>query len=180
MAEGQNAKTPSPPISISLITSSPTCYLSGSPPFSVSIVWTLSGSRPIWALIPFNTKFTCGIEIRDPERNGRRIGPPSIGISDEDSDVDDGDSAVAKITTDEPYRHTYTLTTKPKAGGLRSSDTWNLKSGKLYHLTLRKMTCKWMYEDEMREGDDAERRKKLEKQLAALLKPDIQATFTAE
>lgn len=78
------------------------------------------------------------------------------------------------------YEHSYTFATKPKANGLRNSDTWNLKPGRLFYLTLRETACKWGYEDEMGEGDDVERRKKLEKQPTALVKPDFQATFTAE
>ena len=76
------------------------------------------------------------------------------------------------------YEQTCRFSTEPKANGLRSSDTWNLKHGRLYHLTLRKTTCKWVYKDEMEEGHDVARRRKLEKQPAALVKPDFQAMFT--
>lgn len=101
---------------------------------------------------------THGIEIRDPQRNGRRIGPPSIIISTEESSSrdEDEDTVLLRITPNEPYRHSYTFSTKPEVNGLRSSDTHNLKSGNSYELTLRRAGWWWMYEDEMADGNKAE------------------------
>ncbi|KAJ9635200.1 hypothetical protein H2199_008686 [Coniosporium tulheliwenetii] len=182
MAEAQNLSPSGPPVTISLTTSSPTCSLSGSPPFTVSIEWTLSGSRPIWALISLNSGRTYGIVIRDPSRKGRRIGPPTTFIADEGVltiEEDDEDVTLVRIGPNKPCRISYTFTTEPKVSGLRGSDTAMMKPGMPYELTLRKTCCRWMYEDEMGDGGEVERRRKLRERPLALFTPDCRAWFEA-
>lgn len=182
MAETSTSSTSNPPVTISPTTSPSTCALSGSPAFTVTIEWTLRGARPIWALISLNSGRTYGIEIRDPQRNGRRIGPPATFIADEGIltiQDDDEDVTLARIAPNEPCRISYTFSTEPKAGGLRGSDTDKLRSGMSYELTLRETCCRWMYEDEMEVHDEFERRLKLRGQPLALFTSGCRAIFTA-
>ena len=47
------------------------------------------------------------------------------------------------------FSQSYTFTVEPKCNGLVSADTWNLKSGTTYELTLRASLWRWLYENEL-------------------------------
>lgn len=51
------------------------------------------------------------------------------------------------------FPQSYTLAVEPKRNGLVNADTWNLRSGKTYALTLRKSKWRWRYEDELADGE---------------------------
>lgn len=51
--------------------------------------WKLQGNRAIRALVTRGKGHNIGLEIRDPEKGGKRIGPPSDRMCDEDDNDDD-------------------------------------------------------------------------------------------
>jgi len=79
---------PKTPVTSSLSTSTPICSLSGVPSLTIFLDWTLDGDRPICALMTQSRAHNIGVEISDPERKGRRIGPPSDWVCyDEDEAI---------------------------------------------------------------------------------------------
>ena len=145
---------PRPPITSNLSTSTPVCALSGAPSLTVFIDWKLDGNRPIWALMAQPKGHNIGVEIRDPERKNRRIGPsPDLVGTDEEESDSLPDEKILRFEGGNAFRQSYTLSTEKKYNGVLNSDTWNLVSGKTYQLTLRKSRWRWRYEDQFETTD---------------------------
>ena len=176
---------PRPPVTSNLSIPTPVCALSGAPSLTVSIDWKLDGNRPIWALIAQPKGHNIGIEIRDPERKNRRIGPPPdlVGTDDEKESDPLPDEEILRIEGETTFRQSYTLCTEKKGNGLLNSDTWNLVSGKTYQLTLRKSRWRWRYEDQFEPTelqDMATLRALLREEPWVEWKPDCNAEILAE
>lgn len=181
----REAIRPPPPVTASLSTSTPTCSLSGQPPFTVFLTWKLHEQRPIYALVTREEGRIIGLEFRDPEINGRRIGPaPDVQQGDEDNaPCNDEEIFVPLNGLEDDFSQEYTLATKERRNGLLHSDTWNLKSGKQYEMTLRKSMWRWVYQDEVEEEvrqDEAKVVEMLRQEPCSVWKPDSRATFHAE
>jgi len=145
---------PPPPVSTTMTTSTPICSLSGSPPFTIYLDWKLHSDRAISALLTRENGHNIGLDIRDPERNGRRIGPPADGMyGDVDESPPDEEELLRFQKNGDIFPQSYTLAVEPKRNGLVNADTWNLRSGKTYALTLRKSKWRWRYEDELADGE---------------------------
>ena len=174
-----------PPVTASLSTSTPTCSLSGHPPFTVFLTWKLHEERPIYALVTQEEGRVIGLEFRDPEKNGRRIGPPpDVQQGDEDNaPSSDKEIFVPLNGLKDNFSQEYTLATEERCNGLLHSDTWNLKSGKQYEITLRKSKWRWVYQDEVvEEVRQAEAKvvEMLRQEPCSVWKPDSRAKFHAE
>lgn len=174
-----------PPVSTALSTSDTSCSLAGDHPFTVFLDWTLAGDRPISALLTQVTGHNIGIEIRDPERKGRRIGPPGDWIADEVESGPPEESHLVRLSKYGPsFRQSYTFSTKPKQDGLVNSDTRNLVSGKTYELTLRPSKWQWLYDDEVEDAEilsDMQRlRSMLSKEPRVEYRPSSRTAFRAE
>lgn len=147
---------PPPPITASLTASTPFCALSGTPPFTICLEWTSHSDRAIYALQTRVTGHNIGLEIRDPARKGRRIGPPSdrlCGDGDGEDGLPDDDERLVRLEKrGDFFREEYTLGVEPKRGGLISADLKNLVGGKGYALSLRKEKWRWVYGDEVAVG----------------------------
>ena len=107
------APRPPPPITASLSTSTPTCALSGKPPFTILLTWKLREKRPIFALVLHEEGRNFGLEIRNPEKNGRRIGPPpNVQQGDmDDATSNDEEIFVAINGLENSFAEEYTLET---------------------------------------------------------------------
>lgn len=90
----REAVRPPPPVTASLSTSTPTCSLSGHPPFTVFLTWKLRENRPIYALVTREDGRVIGLEFRDPEKNGRRIGPPPDVQQGDEDDATSNDTEI--------------------------------------------------------------------------------------
>jgi hypothetical protein len=170
------------PLSATLAISSPTCSLSGKPPFVATVTYKNITSCPIWTLISRFSDFGDGLRIRDPTRNNRRIGPTPSMIQDEWDDyaLDLEDTEAIRLGPDETWSRPYTFSTVKKAGGLRNSDTYAMKAGNEYTLDMG-TRCRWMYEDEMNGGlSDKERRDLLGKKESVEWKPEHRVNFTVK
>ena len=187
------ALPPPPPVTASLSTSTPTCSLTGNPPFTISLDWKLAnnGPRAICALQTRERGHNIGIEIRDPERKGRRIGPPSDRLShhheeeEEEEENEDGppdEEVLFRLRHGTPIQQAYTFTVSPKQNGLVNADTWNLVSGKTYELTLRRSQWRWLYEDEVEDAvvrDEARLRARLAGEPRVQFQPGGRIEFRA-
>ena len=175
---------PRPPVTSNLSTSTPICALSGAPSLTVFIDWKLDGDRPIWALMAQPKGLNIGFEIRDPERKDRRIGPsPDLVGTDEEEGESLPNEEILRLGSEDVFRQSYTLSTEKKGNGLLNSDTWNLVGGKTYHLTLRKRTWRWQYEDQLDAAvlqDEAGMRAMLQEEPWVEWKPDCRAEILAE
>ena len=181
----REAIRPPPPVTASLSTSAPTCSLSGQPPFTVFLTWKLHEKRPIYALVTREEGWVIGLEIRDPEQNGRRIGPPpDVQQGDEDNAPSNDEEIFVPLNGLEiEFSQEYTLSTKERQGGLLPSDTRNLKNGKQYEMRLRKSKWRWMYQDEIKEEVRQDKSKvveMLQQEQCSVWKPDSRAKFHAE
>ncbi|KAL2060152.1 hypothetical protein VTL71DRAFT_9974 [Oculimacula yallundae] len=171
-----------PQISTILTTSYPTCALSGQPAFTVTTTYECTASKPIWALVRLWADYSGGIEIRDPQRNHRRIGGGSTLIADEwDEDaLDLEDTSLVRLEPGQKFSTQYTVSVVPKADGLRNSDIRLMVPGNTYEITIKKQRWRWMFEDEMdKEMDIEERRTILKNRDVAEWKVDCLANFTA-
>jgi hypothetical protein len=140
---------PKTPVTSSLSTSTPISSLSGVPSLTIFLDWKLDGDRPICALMTQSRGHNIGVEIRDPERMGRRIGPPSDWVCyDEDESLPE-EEALLRLERRIAFRQSYTLAVKKKGNRLLNADTWNLVSGKTYDHTPRVSKGRWLYEDEL-------------------------------
>ena len=170
---------PKPPITCAISTSASNCSLVGKPPFTISVEWQLDGNRAIRALKTMSShNINIGIEIRDPEKQDRRIGPSPDRYEGDESESAPIDKMLLHLKEKEAIRQSYTLCVRPKADGLLHSDTWNLKSGKLYNLTLRPFKWRWLYEDEIDAstlGDEDRLRARLSEEPWVEWKPDCRA-----
>ena len=176
---------PPPPVTASLSTSAPICATSGDPPFTVSLIWRLHSSRPIYALVLREEGRNFGLEIRDPERNGRRVGPPPNVLQGDMDDAisNDEEIYVALNGLEDGFSEDYTLDTKERQGGRLPTDTRNLKSGKEYHVTLRENHWRWLYQDEVQENfrsDEAKLIEVLKEEPHSKWKSDSRVTFHAD
>lgn len=183
-----------PPVSTTLTTSSPTCALNGKPPFTATTTYECTTSRPIWALIRLFTDFGGGIEIRDPQRKHRRMGPPSTIVADEwDTDaLDLDDTVLVRLEPNQKFSTSYTFSVVPKASGIVHSDVRHMAKGNTYEITLRRRRWRWMFEDEMEvwvvvgeemseeeeEEEREERRQMLRKKEVMEWEVDCMVTFT--
>lgn len=81
-----------------------------------------------------------GLQIRDPENNGRRIGPPpDLPLEDDDITLSsDEEDFVSLKGLGGSLSLAYTLATGDRRDGLVRSDSWNSKRGKGYEMTTRK------------------------------------------
>lgn len=176
---------PPPPITSFLSTSTPSCSLSGNPPFTVILDWKLDGDRAIFALLTRRRGMNIGLEVRDPERNGHRIGPPADGTwgDRDDSPPPDEEELVRLEKMGDSFSQSYTLATKPKLRGIILADTWNFKSGNTYALTLKKTQWRWLYEDEVEDAvlqDRAMMIERLGREPKVQWKPDCRVEFRAD
>ena len=181
----REAIRPPPPVMGSLSSSTPTCSLSGHPPFTVFLTWKLHEKRPIYALVTREEGRVIGLEFRDPEKNGRRIGPPpDVQQGDEDNAPSNDEEIFVPLNgLKDSFSQEYTLATEERRNGLLHSDTWNLKSGKQYEITLRKSKWRWVYQDEVAEEVRQAEGKVVEmlrQEPCSVWKPDSRANFHAE
>ena len=181
----REAIRPPPPVTASLSTSTPTCSLSSNPPFTVFLTWKLYEKRPIYALVTRESGRVIGIEFRDPEKNGRRIGPPpDVQQGDVDNaPCNDEEIFVLLNGLEDGFLQEYTLATEVRQNGLLPSDTWNLKNGKQYEMTLRKSKWRWLYQDEVQEEvrqDEAKVVEVLRQEPCSVWKPVSRAKLHVE
>ena len=171
-----------PPVWTAISTSAPTCSLKGEPPFTVITKYENTGSRSICALVRLYSHHGSGIEIRDPSRNHRRIGPPSTMIQDDfDEEAQDlEDTQLVRLEPGQTFETSYTFSVVPKLDGIRNSDVRNMVVGNTYVITLKKRRWRWVFEDEMPHGlDDEEARHLLRKRHAAEWSVDCTVRFDA-
>lgn len=140
-----------PPIATTLTTTSPTCALSGTPPFTTITTHLNTSPSPLWALVRLYTDFSGGIEIRDLSRKHRRIGGGSTIIADEwdEEALDLEDTQLVRLGPGEVFETRYTICLGSKAGRLRGSDVKMMVEGGNYEVTARKRLWRWMFEEEM-------------------------------
>lgn len=169
---------PTLPVTARISASAETCHRSGSPPFTVTIIYECTATAPLWVFYPLQTEFNAGVEARDPTRNHRRIGPVSTYFDDERTVDITEDKAFLRL---EPYDQLitrYTFTTEMKAWGLRHHDFYNLTTGNTYELTVRWGEWMWMFESDIPQGcSRAERRALVASQPVVRWKPDCMTTF---
>lgn len=173
---------PPPSILASLSTSTPVCSLSGQPKFTILLDWRLTSDRTICASRAQREGRSIGLEIRDPERNGRRIGPSSDYVGDDEGEPSDDEIFLRLARRDDCDSQYYVFTVEPKQDGLVPSDTYNLASGKAYELTLRKAKWRWLYADELDEAalqDTGKIVERLQEEPQSEWKPDCRAEFRA-
>ena len=181
----REAIRPPPPVTASLLTSDPTCSISGQPPFTVFLTWKLHEKQSIYALVTREAGRVIGLEIRDPEKDGRRIGPPPDVLQGyfDNAPSNDEEIFVPLNGLEDMFSQEYTLATEERQNGLLHSDTWNLKHGKEYEMTLRKSKWRWIYQDEVKEEvrqDKAKVVESLQQEPCSVWKPDSQVKFNAE
>ena len=144
----------------------------------------MDGDRAICALLTRENGHNIGIDIRDMERNGRRIGPPADGMyGDIDESPPDEEELLRLERRGDVFSQSYTLATEPKCKGLVNADTWNLRSGKIYALTMRTSKWQWLYEDNLEEGVLQEPAKVmgiLRREPRVEWKPDCRVEFRAD
>ncbi len=174
------------PVSLTLSTSAPICYGSGEPPFIVTTTNQCTTERSICALL-YSFPHTCnGVEVRDPERNNRRIGPVSTCMEDDTPDPEldrqklfQHETELVRLDPGQIHRTSYTFSIVAKVHGLRHSDIRVLKDGNSYQLTLREQRWWWMFEDQMpADCSDKEKREILSKQPVTKWKPECSSEFT--
>ena len=145
----QDGLPPQPPLKTTISTSQPTCSLSGQPPFTISVLWALTTQRSIIALRTVDRGRPMDIEIRDLQRNSRRIGLLSSWVGE---DVDPPEQTeLVRIGPDGSFLQTYTLSKEAKAGGLRGSDMQGFVTGNKYSINMRSVRWRWRFEDEIDE-----------------------------
>lgn len=170
------------PLAATITVSSPTCSITGQPPFVATITYKNITGRPIWALVSRFSDFGDGLKIRDPTRNNRRIGPTSSMIQDEWDDyaLDLRDTQLLRLESEESWLRSYRFWVEKKAGGLRNSDVYAMKAGNEYTLDLGTRKCRWIYENEM-DGSLSEKeiREILEKKETVEWMPESRVNFTA-
>lgn len=180
----RDAMRPPPPVTAALSPETPICDLSGALPFTVILTWKLNSTRPIYALITQAEGFKIGLEIRDPEKNGRRIGPPpDLGPEEDGATSNDEDILVILDDPAQWFSQAYTFQTKERRNGVTHSDTWNVKSGKKYELMLRKRKWRWIYQDEIEVAVPVDRVKveeALRQEPYSQWKPECRAEFQAQ
>lgn len=110
----RQALPPKPPVTSSLSTSTPICSLSGVTSLTIFLDWKLDGDRPICALMTRGRGQNIGVEIRDPERKGRRIGPPSDVICYDEDELPPNEEELLRLDRGDPFRQSHTLTVEPK------------------------------------------------------------------
>lgn len=177
----ENVQAAAVPAFTTLSTSAPNCSREGIPPFTVTTIHECATGKPFWALIHQYTNHCTGIEIRDPSRNGRRIGPDGTSIADDEggsSGLTPDDTDPVRFEPGHPIQISYTFSVVRKVKGLRNSDIWNLAVGNNYILTLRRQKWRWMFEDDMpKESSVDERRELLRKQPVTEWEAECSAAF---
>jgi len=177
----------SPPVSTTVSTSSPHCFLTGEPPFIINTTYECTTSRPIWALILQDSERGGGTEIRDPERlshgNPRRVGPTSIvlctdGMLGSEMDrVEIEDSILLRLEPGQKFSTYYKISAVERKRGF-GSDMRMMSREKSYKVTLRQRCWRWMFEDEMGDLDENGRRGLLKKVTKTTWNVDCSTTFT--
>ncbi|KAL9108047.1 MAG: hypothetical protein Q9227_007153 [Pyrenula ochraceoflavens] len=170
-----------PPLTTCLSTSQPICALSGDPPFTISILWTLTSLQSITALRTVDRGRPLDIEIRDLQRNSRRIGLQSTYIGGDESPPEE--TELIHLTPGRPFRQSYTLSTETRAGGLRSSDMRGLATGFRYSTNMRKVRWRWRFDDEIDEwtrNDEGKLRAMLLEKPAVEFQPEGRVEFEVE
>lgn len=127
--------------------------------------------------------FNIGLEIRDPERKGRRIGPSPDWFCGDEEESRQAEEDLLRFEQGKAFQQSYTLSVEAKENGLLHSDTWNLVSGKTYRLTLRKSKWRWLYEDELEAAvlqDEAKLRSILSEEPRVEWKPECRAEIFAD
>lgn len=121
----------------------------------------------IWALVDVY-KYNCnGVQIRDPTRNDRRIGPPGTydseihGIEFDIAKADFEDTQMVRLEPGQSFGTTYTFAIFNKPTRFRGSDVDKLVIGNDYIIALRAQRWRWMFEDDMPEGSTADERRLL-------------------
>jgi hypothetical protein len=118
-----------------------------------------------------------GVEIRDPTRYYRKIGPPGTWVMDEVSTEIDFTELV-RLEPGQVLHKSYTFAVKPRPEGFGHSDIYNLEVGKTYELTIREQKWWWRFEEDMDlESSDNERKEILFAQAATEWKPNNSITF---
>ena len=140
-----------PPVSTTLDLSSSTCPRKGEPPFTVTTIYECTTAQPLWALVRLYSHCCGGVQIRDPDRKNRRIGPPGTMLQHEFDEelLDIEDTELVRLELGYKYLTKYTFSTTPKLNGITHSDVRNLVIGKAYTVTLRRPRWRWMFEKDM-------------------------------
>ena len=138
----------------------------------------------IYALTAKEDGRNIGLEIRDPERNRRRIGPPADLEHAGDDHLAGNDEEIfvslsPKIGDSLSFEQAYTFATEERRGGLVHLDVWNLKAGKKYEVTLKRSRWRWMWKDEI-EGDEKTAAELLWQEPFLEWKADCRVEFQAE
>lgn len=177
------ALPPAPPVSVSVWTSAPTCSLSGEPPFTVFVNWKLGNDHPISALMIQSLLVrNIGIEIRDPERRRRRLGPHPEWLECGDEEPPKT-VELLRLSRSVLFQQSYTLSAKPKLKGLVSADTRNLVSGNTYEITLREMNWRWLYDNQLPDAvlkDKEKLKEALWQEPTVQFRPECKIEFCAE
>ena len=171
------------PVSATIRGSAETCHRSGNPPFSVTIIFECTIGATIWVLRPLFTDFCEGVEIRDPARNHRRVGPMSTSFVDDTGPADSEtyDTELLRLEPRQQVTRTYTFTTERKAHGLRHNDFISLTVGNTYELTIRSQKWWWNFEEALSGSHSVEEKKAmLSSQPATEWKPNCMTTFVLE
>jgi hypothetical protein len=190
MASSKESMRQIPPCSIDLRISSPTCSISGKPPFSTVTTYTCNTVKPIWILISLFSDFADRVIVRDPnhprgkdrEGNDRRRGCyPSMQNEEFDKEeLEFEDSKLVRLEPGETIETTYTLFVETGPNVVRRSDAHFMKRGNEYWIELGDRKCWWIYADEMNEHlTETEMREVLGQRQSVKWKPDCKADFTA-
>jgi hypothetical protein len=142
------------PVSVAVVTSGPTCFISGEQPFSATTIHECIAERPIWALIRLYMHFFAGIKIHDLAREDRRIGPIFKIIVCDDFDEEErdlSDTALVRVAPGEQFSTSYSFWVEPN-DGRKGGHLKLMVPGNTYHVGLRKRPMRWMFEDEMEKG----------------------------
>ncbi|CAO2650001.1 Nn.00g012930.m01.CDS01 [Neocucurbitaria sp. VM-36] len=179
-----------PPCSVALHLSSPTCSISGIPPFNIITTYTCTTPHPIFLLISLFTDFAHHIIIRDPHHprgkdrdgNDRPIGCfPTMQDEWDKEEVEFEGSKLVRLEPEDTVETAYTLFVETGPDVVRRSDVQFMRAGKGYWVELGVRKCWWMYAEEMDAGEMDERgmRDVLGKGESVEWMPGCKADFTA-
>jgi hypothetical protein len=146
-----------PPLLATIWASSKDCDLSGDPPFTVFVDWTLSGNRPIQILLELKSMSELGLKGHDAENKESCCFRYSWEREKQEEELE-----FLQMKPGDIFRQSYTFTVGnyPQKKGERQlqsnarkeSNTSGLTSGWRYWLDLEPRNCKWLYEDEVNES----------------------------
>jgi hypothetical protein len=167
------------PVTASISSSAATCSRSGYPPFTVTITYECTIGATVWVLYPLFTLYCEGVEIRDPTRRHRRVGPaPTQNCTDGDEDEFE-DTELLHLEPGQIQQKMLTLASDRRANNWDHNDFRPLTVGNTYELTVHGQTWWWIFEDDLPENCTSEERLLiLKRQPGTTWKPNCMTHFT--